>query len=295
MAGDLLRCEIERLDFPRSEGIWRFGGPGFQERFGRFLREYAVVRRAEGRGSEHPAWYRALPDGVRGPHAWEWGIRARSYQALLRCGVVPRPGTPGFAPLRIVDMGAGNGWLSARLAQLGHVPLALDVSLDERDGLGAARHHAVGFERAQADFEMMPLAPGAVDRAIWNGAFHYATDYATSLREVLRVLAPGGRIVVLDSPLYRDAASGRQMVGERRERFLRDHGFEPDPDARESFLTERRLQDLGRELGLVWNRLRPAYGARWVLRRLKARLMGRRELADMALLIGWRRSEAPGR
>jgi predicted RNA methylase len=43
-------------------------------------------------------------------------------------------------PLDLLDLGAGTGWMSYRLALRGHHPVAVDLLNDDRDGLGAARH-----------------------------------------------------------------------------------------------------------------------------------------------------------
>jgi predicted RNA methylase len=44
-------------------------------------------------------------------------------------------------PLRIADLGAGNCWLSYRLALRGHLPIAIDIQGDPLDGLGAGLHY----------------------------------------------------------------------------------------------------------------------------------------------------------
>ena len=75
-----------------------------------------------------------------------------------------------------------------------------------------------GAERVvpvQATIDRVPFAGGSVDLAIFNASLHYSADYAATIAEVLRVLRPGGRVVLLDSPFYRDPASGARMVRER--------------------------------------------------------------------------------
>jgi hypothetical protein len=52
----------------------------------------------------------------------------------------------------------------------------------------------------------------------------------------LRVLAPRGRVVIMDSPMYRDHSSGLAMVREREEAFERPYGFRPPLRARASDL-----------------------------------------------------------
>ena len=42
-------------------------------------------------------------------------------------------------PIRVLDVGAGNSWLSHRLASFGHQVVAVDRLDDELDGLGAWR------------------------------------------------------------------------------------------------------------------------------------------------------------
>src|ERR1700730_10728692 len=185
-----------------------------------FLADYTLIRRAEQRASDDPAYYLGLPEcPPEHPIAGQWDLRRRTFAAFTR-RVLPRLG-PG---LRIVDLGAGVGWLSHRLALLGHHPMAVDLTVDERDGLGAARHYQPGWPRVQAEFDRLPLPAGAADLVAFNASLHYSTDYEGTLREALRVLAPGGAIAVLESPIYRRPESGRQMVEERHADFARRFG-----------------------------------------------------------------------
>jgi SAM-dependent methyltransferase len=274
------------LSFAREDDIWRFTVPTFEARFGRFLEEYTLVRHAEGRGSRDPAYYRSIPDRVEGESAKEWQIRARSFDALLESGLFPGAGPA----LRIADLGAGHGWLSARLASLGHEVVAVDLSADALDGLGAAHHHGIPLVKAQADFDHLPFASRQFDRAIWNASLHYSTDIGKSLEEALRILVPDGRVIVLDSPVYRSAAAGQAMLRERRGNFESKYGFASDALESEHYLTDARVRELSRQLGIEWTWIRPRYGWRYAARQLRARILGPRELARFAVLVGRRSS-----
>ena len=59
----------------------------------------------------------------------------------------------------MLDVGAGNGWLSSRLSELGHDAVAVDLDDDSGDGLGAGAGRKP-FPLVQADFDAMPFAPG---------------------------------------------------------------------------------------------------------------------------------------
>src|SRR4051812_31541850 len=126
----------------------------------RFLEDYVKIRHAEGRGSRDAEYYFALPyRDITGKLQDQWDIRGKSYR-YLETHVLP-PIEKHFArPLRIVDLGAGNCWLSYRLALRGHRPMAVDILGDDLDGLAAGRHYQekTPFPRVNGEFDELPLA-----------------------------------------------------------------------------------------------------------------------------------------
>lgn len=103
-----------------------------------------------------------------------------------------------IAPRRILDAGSGpprddKALLGRyRNAQL----LALDSSLPMlsagRSGFPWFRRRA---KRLCADFEKIPLSPGAVDLVWSNMALHWGSDPLAAFREFERVLAPEGLLM----------------------------------------------------------------------------------------------------
>jgi SAM-dependent methyltransferase len=190
--------------------------------------------------------------------------------------------------MRIVDLGAGNGWLAYQLALRGHSVAALDIQTDAHDGLGAWVHYDAQFTPIQAEFDRLPLAAAQADLAVFNGSLHYSADCAATLAEALRVLRPDGLVAVLDSPMYAAASNGAAMVDERQAGFQRIYGFASDALPSEHYLTPGRVHELGEALGLRWHILRPFHGWRWALRPYLARLRGGRQPAEFPVLIGSR-------
>jgi len=272
--------------FPEHDGVWDFLLPERRGEVTRFLEEYTAVRHAEGRGSDDPTYYRALPDCADDhPLAWQWRIRRATFVRFRR-----RLGPP---PQDVADLGAGVGWLSARLARDGHRPVAVDLSVDPEDGLGAARHYGEpSFPRLRADFDRLPFADASLDVVVFNASFHYSADYDATVAEALRVLRPEGEIVILDSPVYRREASGEAMVAERKARFRKLYGFPSDALGSREFLTDPGLEALAARHGFRWERETPWYGWSWALRPWRARLRGRREPSRFVILRGRR---APAR
>jgi ubiquinone/menaquinone biosynthesis C-methylase UbiE len=191
--------------------------------------------------------------------------------------------------LKILDLGAGDGWLSNRLAAQGDRVLAVDLLVNEQDGLGAWKHYEHSFTPVQAEFNHLPVMDRFADAMIFNASFHYSEDYAKTLKEALRVASAQGLIIIMDSPLYRHASSGDQMVQEREAQFKEKYGFASDNLQSENYLTYARLDELARELNLTWKFIRPFYGLRWMLRPLAAALLHRREPAKFRLIVGRRR------
>lgn len=186
-------------------------------------------------------------------------------------------------PLRILDVGAGNGWLCYRATLLGHDATAVDVRDDAVDGLGAAAgydaHLPRPFGRLAASFDDLPLADGSQDVAVFNAALHYAIDLGATLREAARVVRGGGRIVILDSPFYRRARDGHAMVAEKHCHAAARFGGRADALTALpfiEFITPDGLADASAPLGLRWRRHRVRYPLAYEARPLIAYLKRRR-------------------
>ena len=60
-----------------------------------------------------------------------------------------------------------------------------------------------GLETVLAEVEAMPFADATFDRILLVDAFHHLRDQAASLRELLRVLKPDGRLVIEEPDVRR--------------------------------------------------------------------------------------------
>lgn len=118
---------------------------------------------------------------------------------------------------RVLDVGCGTGALALLIK---HVHPGVDVAGVDPDpkalaraGRKAARAGvAIRFDRAYAD--ALPYADGTFDRVVSSMMLHHVPpdEKAPALREMRRVLKPGGRLELLD---FFVADSGEQGVIER--------------------------------------------------------------------------------
>ena len=262
----------------------------------RWARAYARLRRAEGRGAGGDAELFALPWLTDGPLAAQWRVRARTFDAFLRRVVAPLERERGQA-LLVLDLGAGNGWLSARLAARGHRCVAADLRLDDVDGLAAAAPFARRlprmFGRVAASFDALPVRARLFDLVVFDASLHLAEDLPRVLSEAARAATPGGRVAVLDSPFYARDASGEAMRAEkRRDTAVRFAGEADDLLALSpvEFLTEQRLAAAAAPSGLEFLRRRVLYPAAYETRGVVARLKGARPPSRFDLWV----ARAPG-
>jgi SAM-dependent methyltransferase len=254
--------------FGSANGVYRFLSKSRADAAEPFERQYRVVRQRDGYRSTSGDYYRMLPSvSADHPHAREWRIRRESFTSLRR-----RAFTGPGGPRRVLDLGAGCGWLSSRLAADGHYAVAVDRLDDDTDGLGACQHYRSAVVAVQADFDALPFEPSQFDVVVFDGSLHYAIEPAATLAEAGRMLRPGGALAVMDSPMFEEADHGEAMVSDQLRRLEMQHGFDRALRPGAGFLTFDGLTEAARALGLR-GRFFPSRGPlAWRLGREAARL-----------------------
>jgi ubiquinone/menaquinone biosynthesis C-methylase UbiE len=154
-------------------------------------------------------------------HDWEassydakWSI---SYDerciAYARDRFVHVAGTDGWPYGEALEVGCGTGFFLLNLAQAGvlakgHVtdisPGMVEVAQQNAAALGLAVDGRV------ADAETLPYDDASFDLVVGHAVLHHVPDVEQALREVLRVLRPGGRFVFAGEPTrYGDVVARR--------------------------------------------------------------------------------------
>lgn len=257
-------CRACGQHFDWRGGVYRFLTPARSAAAVPFLRQYRLVRERDGHRMTAPEYYRMLPCvAPDDPHAAEWCLRRESYAHLQR-RALPAAGMGG---VRVLDLGAGCGWLSHRLSLLGHRVVAVDRLDDAVDGLGVCQHYPLPFAAVQADFDALPFEPQQFDLAVFTGSLHYSPDPAATLAEAMRMLAAGGAIAVMDSPMFAREADGRAMVADEDRRMQSEHGLTDVVRPGIGFLTFAAIQRAFRSLGLTGQFFRSRGPMAWRARR----------------------------
>ena len=119
------------------------------------------------------------------------------------------------------DLGCGTGQMSEALAPFVHQVVAIDAS---RPMLAAAKKRLVNAPNVQLRhgvLEALPIDDGELDAAVLFLVLHYVVDPPAVLAEVHRVLAPGGRFLVVDM-MPHEKEEYRQQMGHIWQGFSRE-------------------------------------------------------------------------
>jgi ArsR family transcriptional regulator len=154
------------------------------------------------------AWFAAHAqdwDRERALHIAESAVEAAIVAAML-------PDAAGSLG-RLVDVGTGTGRMIELLGHRADSALGVDRS-PEMLRLARGRIEACGLPRAEVrrgDMYALPGADGSVDTVVLHQVLHFADDPLAVLQEAARLLAPAGRLLVVDfMPHKREELRERQ-------------------------------------------------------------------------------------
>jgi ArsR family transcriptional regulator len=103
-------------------------------------------------------------------------------------------------PLDVADLGCGEGYLTVETARWARRVIAVDRSTDvlARARALARKRRLDNITWKRGDLERLPIPDASVDVALLSQALHHAANPERALAEAVRILRPGGRVLILD-------------------------------------------------------------------------------------------------
>jgi ArsR family transcriptional regulator len=118
--------------------------------------------------------------------------------------------------LRVADLGCGEGYLTIEASRWAARVVAVDRSpaVLARARALASRRRVRNVVWRRGELERLPIRDASVDVALLSQALHHADSPATALAEAVRIVVPGGRVLVLDLREH-DQAWVRPRLGDK--------------------------------------------------------------------------------
>lgn len=151
------------------------------------------------------------------PYFAEWRLRQGSVDRIATYLSNKR------SPLRILDLGCGNGWFSYRLALIQETEVVgLDVNVEElTQGARIFQRPNLTFVYADIFSSEANILDG-FDIITANACVQYFEDLQGILDQLILKLKPGGELHILDSPFYQGIEV--QHARERSIKYYQDLG-----------------------------------------------------------------------
>jgi len=234
--GQTLRCAACSRAYPIADGIPDFILEELSRSADPELRRMRFIDRMAS-AYESKLWYPVVLD-IFG------GFRSPSLAQLI--GTVNRK--VESVKGRVLDVACGPGTYGRRIASPSREVFGIDVSMGmlRQGAVYAGKENISNLHFARARVEALPFEDGLFDAVLCCGSLHLFTDTVTALREMARVMKPGGILSVFTF----GAGSGGVLKYRRvREWYFRKQGlhvFEL-PQMRQ-YLTASGLEDFQPEL-----------------------------------------------
>ncbi len=118
-------------------------------------------------------------------------------------------------PLDVADIGCGEGYLAMEASRFARRVIAIDRSdavLARGRGV-ARRRRLTNIQWKRGELEHLPLRDASVDVALLSQALHHAARPAAAVAEAVRVIRPGGHVLILELRKH-DQAWVRERLGD---------------------------------------------------------------------------------
>jgi len=103
-------------------------------------------------------------------------------------------------PVVVADLGCGEGYLTVETSRWASRVIAVDRSAEVlgRARALATRRRVSNVTWKRGELETLPIRDETVDIALFSQALHHADAPSRALQEAVRILVPGGRVLLLD-------------------------------------------------------------------------------------------------
>ncbi|KAA3603932.1 MAG: class I SAM-dependent methyltransferase [Calditrichaeota bacterium] len=188
----------------------------FSSKLNSFLKTLEKIRFKENRVVSISNLFQKLPFVLQSEI--EWKVRCFDLEVLEK-----------FLPnenLKILEIGAWNGWLSNFLAEKKHSVTAVDYFLNEFDGLKAKKFYSNDWTSIQMNLMDLDLFEEKFDLIIFNRCLQFSPNPFSMFETATNLLSEKGKVFVSGISVFKNANSKINEIERFKENYRREWVFE---------------------------------------------------------------------
>ena len=163
-----------------------------------FTQQYFLLRKSEGRiySDKEVAGLPAIDKEHK--HFYEWQVRKDSSNRLVKYLLKKKKA------FKILEVGCGNGWLSAKLSAISLSRVTgIDINSEELNQAKRVFSQIENLEFFNCSLQDEIVSDRQFDIIVFAASIQYFSSLEKVLGESLKVLKPGGEVHIIDSHLYK--------------------------------------------------------------------------------------------
>jgi SAM-dependent methyltransferase len=199
----LYRTILDELE-PAARRLWIVARQQTQQSPAVLQDQLRLRRRLEERSKDSQSFFAGAAaewDGLRG-ELYGGGFSAAAMLALLPSDAV------------VADLGCGTGQIAGPIAPYVRQVIGVDNSAAMLKAAGRRLAGADNVELRRGDLAVLPIESGTCDAAMMVLSLTYLPEPSAAIREMGRILKPGGKAVLVDL-LPHDRDDFRRQMGQR--------------------------------------------------------------------------------
>ncbi len=188
----------------------------FSIRLKSFLETLDEIRISENRVIEDSSIFPKLPFILK--DEVEWKVRCFDLEILEKILQNKK--------MKILEIGAWNGWLSNILASKGHLVTAIDYFINEYDGLKAKKFYENDWDSVQMNLMDLDLLEEKFDLVIFNRCLQFSPKPFLMFEKALNLLNPKGKIFVSGVSIFKNSKSKITEIEKFKKKYQREWSFD---------------------------------------------------------------------
>ena len=205
--------------FSQENGVIQLFTPETSARLIPYLENFNQYRKKAGWHINDPTIFPRLPHISEATALGHWKPKQHDLRLIKKL-------LTGKKSLKILEIGAWNGWLSHHLVKWGHSLTTIDYFDSQNDGLKAMKFYPQDWIALQMEVEDISILAGKYDVIILNRCYAYYTDPILALQKLKKKLVSGGMILLTGLNIYSDGDRRKAEFEAYKENFRKENGFE---------------------------------------------------------------------